>query len=352
VTRYLRSDDYSDDSLDDDLLDDDRLDDGPGRSGAARRSRGGRWIEPEDDPAHRRRRRPPGDRPEGTGTQPSGTQPSGTQPSGTRRADADGDDTAWSTWDVASRGPRPYPAWLVTELAAVDTDLGVLKTGKEADVHLLERAVPGTGRRCLLAAKRYRGSDHRLFHRDAAYLEGRRVRRSRETRAMATRTGFGRDLLAGRWAAAEFGALCRLWSRGAPVPYPVQLHGTELLLEYLDEPDGTAAPRLAQLRPDDEPLGALWEQLIAALLVLAAEGVAHGDLSPFNVLVHRDRLVLIDFPQVVDVVANPRGREFLARDVTTMCRWFLARGLPAERADPAAVLAMLCAEAGIDEPPA
>ncbi len=239
----------------------------------------------------------------------------------------------WSTWDTAQHGPEPHPDWLVTEPAAVDTELGLLKTGKEADVHLLERAVPGTSRSCLLAAKRYRSAEHRMFHRDAAYTEGRRVRRSRETRAMARRTAFGRDLLAGQWAAAEFAALGRLWQLGAPVPYPVQLHGTELLLEYLDEEDGQAAPRLAQLRPEPAQLRGLWDQLVEALLVLTGEGLAHGDLSPFNLLVHRGRLVLIDLPQVVDIVANPQGPEFLARDIRIVTDWFTARGLPPEVAD-------------------
>jgi RIO kinase 1 len=252
----------------------------------------------------------------------------------------------WSTWDTGQRGPAPHPRWLVTALAAVDTDLGVLKTGKEADVHLLERAVPG-GRSCLLAAKRYRSAEHRMFHRDAAYTEGRRVRRSRETRAMAHRTAFGRDLLAGQWAAAEFGALIRLWRLGAPVPYPVQLLGTEVLLEFLGADDGSAAPRLAQLRPDPDVLRGLWHQLVDALMLLAGEGLAHGDLSAFNLLVHDDRLVLIDLPQVVDVVANPRGPEFLARDVVTVSGWFAARGLPPEVADAAALEDLLRSEAGL-----
>ena len=238
----------------------------------------------------------------------------------------DGD--RWSTWDVGQHGPTPHPDWLVTEFAAIDTELGVLKTGKEADVHLVERAVPGTSRSCVLAAKRYRTAEHRMFHRDAAYLEGRRVRRSRETRAMERRTSFGRDLLAGQWAAAEFNALCRLWRLGAPVPYPAQLHGTELLLEYLAEPDGQAAPRLAQLRPEPTALRALWDQLIDALVLLTDEGLTHGDLSPFNLLVHRGRLVLIDLPQVVDIVANPQGPAFLARDIRIVTDWFTARGLP------------------------
>src|SRR3954469_9261992 len=151
----------------------------------------------------------------------------------------------WSTWDQSTpteRGPRPHPDWLVTELAAVDLQRGVLKTGKEADVWLVERGVPGTDRSCLLAAKRYRSADHRMFHRDAGYLEGRRVRESRVNRAMASRSTFGKEMIAGQWAAAEFGALCDLYTLGVPVPYPVQILGTEVLLEFIGTADGTAAP--------------------------------------------------------------------------------------------------------------
>jgi RIO kinase 1 len=251
----------------------------------------------------------------------------------------------WSSWDAAEHGPEPRPSWLVTGAAAVETELGLLKTGKEADVHLLQRALPGTDRHCLLAAKRYRSAEHRMFHRDAGYLEGRRVRRSREMRAMGRRTAFGRSLLAEQWSAAEFGARRRLWRISAPVPYPVQRDGTEVLLEFLGEPDGTAAPRLAQLRPDPDELVDLWHQLVEALLALAGQGLAHGDLSAFNLLVHRGRLLLIDLPQVVDLVANPSGGDFLHRDVRNVTRWFAARGLPAELADPDALPARLVAEA-------
>lgn len=254
----------------------------------------------------------------------------------------------WSTWGDSDQGPHPRPDWLVTDLAAADTELGVLKTGKEADVHIVERAVPG-GAACLLAAKRYRSGEHRLFHRDAGYLEGRRMRRSREMRAMANRSSFGRNLIAEQWAVAEFAALSRLWSAGAPVPYPVQRDGTEVLLEFLAEhDDGTeAAPRLAQLRPDPERTRDLWEQLVVALGMLAEQGLAHGDLSAYNVLVHRGRLVLIDLPQVVDVVANPAGPDFLARDAANIAAWFRARGLPEHVADPGALTASLLTTAGV-----
>lgn len=83
-------------------------------------------------------------------------------------------------------------------------------------------------------------------------------------------------------------------------------------------------------------LRALWDQLIDALVILTGEGLAHGDLSPFNLLVHRGRLALIDLPQVVDIVANPQGPAFLARDVRIVTGWFTAHGLPSELADAGA----------------
>jgi RIO kinase 1 len=240
----------------------------------------------------------------------------------------DGD--RWSTWDQSSpteRGPAPHPDWLVTELAATDTELGILKTGKEADVFLVRRGMPGTDRSCLLAAKRYRSAEHRQFHRDVEYLDGRRVRESRVNRAMANRTAVGRELIAQQWATAEFAALCQLHIAGVPVPYPVQIMGTEILLEFIGDPDGIAAPRLAETRPSGDDLVALWDQLVTMLRIMASLGLAHGDLSAYNILLHDKRLVLIDLPQVIDVFAHPRGAEFLERDAANVSRWFIARGL-------------------------
>ena len=259
----------------------------------------------------------------------------------------------WSTWDqpaAGERGPQPYPPWLVTELAAVDTELGILKTGKEADVFLLRRGVPRTGPSCLLAAKRYRDAGHRMFHRDSGYLEGRRVRESRASRAMAGRTAFGRQAIAGQWAIAEFAALVRLYESGVPVPYPVQVTGTELLLEFIGDPDGTAAPRLAETRPGPAELRRLWNQLVGAVTLLARHGLAHGDLSAYNLLVHAGRLILIDLPQVVDVIANPQGAAYLERDAVNVGNWFTARGLAEADVDPApaGLPSLLRYEAGLD----
>ena len=106
------------------------------------------------------------------------------------------------------------------------------------------------------------------------------------------------------------------------MPYPVQLAGTELMLEFIGDADGTAAPRLAQCRPSPAELADLFEQCVAAMRLLARAGYAHGDLSAFNLLVHRGRLVMIDLPQIVDLVANPLGQDFLHRDCENVCAWF------------------------------
>jgi RIO kinase 1 len=251
------------------------------------------------------------------------------------RADGDGTSEAgprWSNyWDVERlcRGPQPLPDWVVTDRAAVDTDLGILKTGKEADVFLLERAVPsddGSGPSTVMAAKRYRGEEHRSFHRSSAYTEGRRTRNSRDARAMAKRTAHGRAVAAGQWAAAEWEAMKRFWSAGVPVPYPVQIDGTEILMELVTVGD-EVAPRLAQTRPDRDLLVSYFDQLRDAMALLAADGVAHGDLSPYNILAAGERLVIIDLPQAVDIVGNPAGLDFLMRDCHNVCAWFVARGL-------------------------
>ncbi|WP_372728516.1 hypothetical protein [Nocardioides sp.] len=101
----------------------------------------------------------------------------------------DRDDTSqrWSTWlsvEPLSRGPEPRPDWVVTSQGAIDTELSVLKTGKEADVFLVERGDPrDPDAAVVMAAKRYRSTEHRTFHRAATYTEGRSTKRSRDARA-------------------------------------------------------------------------------------------------------------------------------------------------------------------------
>ncbi|MGP3969735.1 RIO1 family regulatory kinase/ATPase domain-containing protein [Streptomyces sp. 6N223] len=114
----------------------------------------------------------------------------------------------------------------------------------------------------------------------------------------------------------------------------------------IGDAEHAAAPRLAQVRPSPPELDGLWDQLVRSLSLLAGNGLAHGDLSRYNVLVHDGRLVLIDVPQIVDVISNPRGRFYLTRDVRNIGAWFIARGLAPERVGRLA--AGLLADSGLD----
>ena len=241
----------------------------------------------------------------------------------------------WSTWlsvEPLCRGPEPLPDWVVTSQGAIDTELGVLKTGKEADVHLVERADPlDPAAGVVMAATRYRSPEHRSFHRAASYTEGRSMKRSRDERAVKRKSTFGRQVAAGEWAVSEWAALVRFWNLGLPVPYPVQIDGTEILMEWITvvDEDGTVqtAPRLAQTRPSPELLASYFEQLTDALATMVQNGVVHGDLSAYNILAAGERLVIIDLPQIVDLVGNLNGMTFLQRDCANICGWFRSRGL-------------------------
>ena len=167
-------------------------------------------------------------------------------------------------------------------------------------------------------------------------------------RATANRTAFGRQAIAGMWANAEFTrARAGCTARGA-VPYPVQITGTEVLLEFIGDADGTAAPRLAETRPDDAGAGRSVGSAGGGPGHARPGGLAHGDLSPYNLLVNAGALVMIDLPQVVDVIAHPGGRGFLERDAKNVAAWFAARGLRA--ADPEKLAGLLVEEARLALP--
>lgn len=243
----------------------------------------------------------------------------------------------WSTWldvEPLSRGPEPRPEWVVTSQGAIDTELGILKTGKEADVFLLDRTDPHLAEdpsgSVVMAAKRYRAPEHRSFHRAASYTEGRSMKRSRDERAVKRKSTFGRQVAAGEWAVSEWNALVRCWQLGLPVPYPVQVDGTEILMEWISIEGETAletAPRLAQTRPTPALLASYFDQLREAMATLVQSGLVHGDLSPYNILAAGERLVIIDLPQLVDLVGNAQGFDFLLRDCTNVADWFTRRGL-------------------------
>ena len=168
----------------------------------------------------------------------------------------------------------------------------------------------------MLAAKRYRDIDAiatpiatpatwRAGRYGAAATSGQWPRAAR----------YGRQVLAGQWATAEFSALCELWSLGVPVPYPVQVDGIEILMEFIGQghtprPGWPRSGRGGAARR-------LLAQIANAMRALAANGQAQGDLSAYNLLVDAGRVVLIDLPQVVDVVSNPNGIKSCAATAAT-----------------------------------
>lgn len=233
---------------------------------------------------------------------------------------------------------RAAPAWL-TAGDTEDEVLGLLKTGKEAEVFVVERRTLDGRHAAILAHKRYRPmqmkkgdleamgfSRARSFTNDARYHEGRKFRRSRERRAVERMTDLGKRILADRWPAQELETLVTAHDAGVSVPYPVEFTGDGLLMQMLGD-DGVAAPRLVGARLDDAELARAWGQFVDGIERLTGAGVVHADLSPYNVLWWRDRLWFIDFPQAVDLVTNPHGFALLHHDVTTMCTWFTRQGL-------------------------
>jgi len=233
---------------------------------------------------------------------------------------------------------RAAPAWL-TAGGTEDEVLGLLKTGKEAEVFVVERRTLDGRHSAILAHKRYRPmnvkkgdleamgfSRARSFTNDAIYHEGKKFRRSRERRAVERMTDLGKRILADRWPAQELDTLVTAYEAGVSVPYPVEFTGDGLLMQMLGD-DGVAAPRLVGARLDDVELKQAWDQFVDSIERLTDAGVVHADLSPYNILWWHGRLWFIDFPQAVDLVSNPHGFDLLHHDVATMCTWFTRQGL-------------------------
>jgi RIO kinase 1 len=256
-----------------------------------------------------------------------------------RKAQWDDDDLdpEASTYLAARHGPEPRPGWVITEDRARQYERGLLKSGKEAEVFLVERCVDD--RTNLLAAKRYKSFEDRMFRDDARYRQSRRAKESRVNRAMAAGTRTGMAFRARQWVETEFEVLGQLWAAGVSVPYPVQLLGREIMLEYIGD-EQASAPRLVQFRGGLPELADLYGQLLVNLERMVEVGVVHGDLSAYNLLVWQGRLVVIDLPQAVDPVLNPDGFALLQRDVLNTCGWFSKKGLVT---DPSAVLGELIA---------
>lgn len=198
----------------------------------------------------------------------------------------------------------------------VDEVIRPLKSGKEASVYV----VLSEGEiRC---AKVYKDVNKRGFHKQAQYQEGRKVRNSRQARAMEKNSRFGRQQQEEVWQNAEVDALYRLAAAGVRVPQPYNFVEGVLLMELVTDEQGSAAPRLNDLELSREQALEYHGLLIKEVVRMLCAGLVHGDLSEYNILVDANGPVIIDLPQAVDAAANNNAARMLERDVDNLADYF------------------------------
>ena len=203
----------------------------------------------------------------------------------------------------------------------IDSVSRQLMSGKEAMVFVVRC---GDETRC---AKVYKEATNRSFRQAVDYTENRKVKNSRQARAMAKGTRFGRESQEAAWQSAEVDALYRLAAAGVRVPKPFNFFEGVLLMELVTDADGAAAPRLndCQFSADDARLH--HASLLVEVVRMLCAGVVHGDLSEFNILLSGNGPVIIDLPQAVDAAGNNHAQRMLMRDVGNL-RNFFGRSAP------------------------
>jgi RIO kinase 1 len=203
----------------------------------------------------------------------------------------------------------------------IDEVIRSLKSGKEATVYIVRS---GTQLRC---AKVYRDMAQRSFQRRAQYQEGRKVRGSRETRAMSRSTRFGRREQENEWKNAEVDALYRLAAADVRVPRPFGYFNDVLVMELVTDASGNPAPRLGEVELTADIARDYHDFLMRQIVRMLSLGLIHGDLSEFNVLLAPEGPVIIDLPQVVNASGNNAAFAMLERDVNNI-RTTLGRFAP------------------------
>jgi RIO kinase 1 len=198
----------------------------------------------------------------------------------------------------------------------IDSVVRQLKSGKEADVYVVRRGDD------TCAAKVYKEAQRRSFRQAVDYTENRKVRNSRQARAMAKGTAYGREQQEAAWRSAEVDALYRLAAAGVRVPKPINFHDGVLLMELVVDGQGDAAPRLNDLPFSEAQALQHHATLIGEVVRMLCAGVIHGDLSEFNILLAGDGPVIIDLPQAVDAAGNNHAPRMLLRDVANLRNFF------------------------------
>jgi RIO kinase 1 len=206
----------------------------------------------------------------------------------------------------------------LVEEGLIDEVMRQLMSGKEATVYVVRC---GDDIRC---AKVYKEADKRSFHQAVAYQEGRRVKNSRQARAMEKGTKYGRKMAEETWQNAEVEALYRLAAAGVRVPRPYICFEGVLLMELVTGADGNAAPRLNDVDLTRELALHYHKALLRQVVLMLCAGVIHGDLSEYNILVDAEGPVIIDLPQAIDAAGSSVAQSMLDRDVSNLATFFAA----------------------------
>ncbi len=202
------------------------------------------------------------------------------------------------------------------EEGLIDSVARQLMSGKEAMVFVVHSGDQ------TLCAKVYKEATQRSFRQAVDYTENRKVKNTRQARAMAKGTRFGRQAQEAAWQSAEVDALYRLAAAGVRVPKPHNFHDGVLLMELVTDANGDAAPRLNDVRFSAEDARAHHRSLLTEVVRMLCAGVVHGDLSEFNILLADDGPVIIDLPQAVDAAGNNHAQRMLLRDVDNLRGFF------------------------------
>ena len=198
----------------------------------------------------------------------------------------------------------------------IDSVVRQLMSGKEAMVYVVRC---GDDTRC---AKVYKEATQRSLRQAVDYTENRKVKNTRQARAMAKGTRFGREAQEAAWQSAEVDALYRLAAAGVRVPKPHNFFEGVLLMELVTDADGAAAPRLNDVHFTPGQAHAHHASLLVEVVRMLCAGVVHGDLSEFNILLSGSGPVIIDLPQAVDAAGNNHAKRMLLRDVGNLGTFF------------------------------